>query len=158
MAEADSDTTASSLDSFDDDLPGFTFHSPISPIFPIFITTDFLFDTDSELDSGSSLDWDSDDSYVNPTSHFDHFVDAIAALEEEVLQARVLYKPLSPPLHAPQIHLLARCESIPTSVHHRFIFLQGVRTIQKPFARSFILTIPFSTVDSQPIPNFLLLC
>ena len=35
---------------------------------------------------------------MSPISHYDHFIDAIRALEEKVLQAHVLYKPDAPPM------------------------------------------------------------
>ena len=102
------DSTNTSI-SFDDGLPGFI-PSLISPIFPIIVIPDFLFDStesdDSDLDD-SNFSLDSNNSSVSPVSHYNHFIDAIAALEEEVLWACVLYRPSTPPLHAPQIHVLA---------------------------------------------------
>ena len=100
-----------------DGLPGFIL-SPISPSSPILIIPELLFNSESELhDSDSSSD--SDGSNVSPTSRYDHFVGAIAALEKEVLQARVLRKPLAPPMRAPQIHVLAQCQDHPEAFHKK---------------------------------------
>ena len=116
----EADFTDTSI-SFDDGLPGLILSS-ISPISPMIVIPDFLFDSiesdDSDLDdSNSSLD--SDNSSVSPVSHYDHFIDAIAALEEEVLQAHVLYRSSAPPLHALQVHVPAQCEDCPKAFHKK---------------------------------------
>lgn len=48
-----------------------------------------------------------------PASHYDHFISAIAAFEEDFLWAHMLYRPLVPSMHAPQIHLLMQYEDYP---------------------------------------------
>lgn len=87
---------------------GLLFHTPIiSPISPI---TPLIGVSDSS--DGSFSPSDISDGEVSPLSHYDHFIDAIKALEEEVLRARVL-RSSSTPLRAPQIQVLADCDDHP---------------------------------------------
>jgi hypothetical protein len=153
-AESTESDTNSSTNSFDDGLPGFILSSispmtPMTPMTPLFLL--FNTDSESELDSDSSLE--SEDGYVSPTSHYDCFINAIAALEEEVLRAHVLYKPLAPLMHAPQIHLLAQCKDHPEGFHN----LKKVGVDHDIFDDILdqIIDHPIFHSGSQPISSFL---
>ncbi|KIK99440.1 hypothetical protein PAXRUDRAFT_62688, partial [Paxillus rubicundulus Ve08.2h10] len=71
--------------------------TPLSPISPL--------DPDFGTESHSSISMDL--SIKRDDAHYVHLLGAIRALHDEVVRAWVLERPAEPPMHAPQLHLLA---------------------------------------------------
>ncbi|KAG2060930.1 hypothetical protein BDR06DRAFT_1002144 [Suillus hirtellus] len=98
--------TLSNFSNFDSDSDLNMVLTPLSPLTPQL--SDY-----SDLDS----DLNSDDESTHVVAHYDCLHDTITSLCDEVSRAHVLQKPDTPPMQAPQIHLL---HDFGTSCTHLF--------------------------------------